>query len=127
MELASRTQVLEGRGIYRDILKFRDLEVAFPGVVKRYTVFSTADTMLFHHNTRKTGNSGVEMTQAYFHDFAQSSNVSQIDTCLNMHSMSFQNWEMEWMLYKIILLDGAYLLLAVMMEGDESGWLRMAN
>ena len=55
----------------RDILNFRDLEMAFPGVVKRYTVISTADTMLFHHNTCKTGNNAVEMSQAYFHDFAQ--------------------------------------------------------
>ena len=26
-----------------------------------------------------------------------------------------------------ILFDGAYFLLAVMVEGDESSWLRMAN
>ena len=32
------------------------------------------------------------------------------------------------MLYNnIIVFSGAYFLLAVMVEGDESGWLRMAN
>ena len=46
-------------------LKFRVLEMAFPEVFKRYTVFSTADAMLFCQNTGKTGNNAVEMSQAF--------------------------------------------------------------
>ena len=33
----------------------------------------------------------------------------------------------KWMPYNIILFDGAYFLLAVMVVGDESSWLKMAN
>ena len=34
----------------------------------------------------------------------------------------------KWMLYKyIILFDGAYFLLAVMVVGDKSSWRKMAN
>ena len=43
----------------RDILKFRVLEMAFPGV------FSSVDAMLFRQNTRKTRNIAVEMFQAF--------------------------------------------------------------
>ena len=46
-------------------LKFRVLEMAFPEVFKRYTVFSTADAMLFRQNTGKTGNNAVKMSQAF--------------------------------------------------------------
>ena len=31
------------------------------------------------------------------------------------------------MLYNIILFDGAYFLLAVMVVGDKSSWRKMAN
>ena len=33
----------------------------------------------------------------------------------------------KWMLYDIILFDGAYFLLAVMVVGDKSSWRKMAN
>ena len=33
----------------------------------------------------------------------------------------------KWMLYNIILFDGAYFLLAVMVVGDKSSWRKMAN
>ena len=42
--------------------------MTFAGVFQE--VFSTTDSMLFHQNTRKTGNSAIEMSQA-FHDIAQ--------------------------------------------------------
>ena len=42
-----------------------------------------------------------------------------------MHSMSFKSEKQ--MLYNNILFDGAYFLLAVMVEEDESSQLRMAN
>ena len=42
--------------------------MTFAGVFQE--VFSTTDSMLFHLNTRKTGNSAIEMSQA-FHDIAQ--------------------------------------------------------
>ena len=35
--------------------------------------------------------------------------------------------ESKWMFYNIILFDGAYFLLAVMVVGDKSSWWKMAN
>ena len=49
--------MLEGRAIYyRDILKIRVLEMAFPEVFTRY---------LFGQNKHKTGNNAIEMSQTY--------------------------------------------------------------
>ena len=53
--------------VSRDILKFRVLEMQFPGVFKRY--FPPRMPPLFHQNTRKTGNNVVKMFQP-FHDIA---------------------------------------------------------
>ena len=53
--------------VSRDILKFRVLEMQFPGVFIRY--FPPRMPPLFHQNTRKTGNNVVEMFQP-FHDIA---------------------------------------------------------
>ena len=33
----------------------------------------------------------------------------------------------KWVLYNIILFDGAYFLLVVMVVGDKSSWRKMAN
>ena len=79
-------------------------------------VFSTADTMLFHQNTRKTGNNAVEMSQA-FQDIPRFKHFTDLNLFINMRS----NWCFT------ILFDGAYFLLAVMVKGDESSLLRMAN
>ena len=87
--------------------------------------------MLFRQHTCKTvcktGNNAVEMSQA-FHDIAwlqtlkltfhRSKPVCKI--CAQCHS-KLGNWCFT------ILFDGAYFLLAVMVEGDESSRLRMAN
>ena len=51
----------------RDTWKFRVSEMVFVRGIQQ--IFSTVDTMLFHQNTRKTGNNTVEMFQA-FHDIA---------------------------------------------------------
>ena len=58
----------------RDILKIRVLEMALPGVFKRY--FPTMDAMLLGQNTRKTGNNAVKMSR--HSKILHSSNVSQI-------------------------------------------------
>ena len=51
------------------------------------------------------------------------SNFSEISICLNMHSMSFKT--RKGVLY--IFIQWCFLLLAVMVEGDESSRVRMAN
>ena len=92
--------------------------MAFPGL----GVFSTADTMLFHPNTHKTGNSAVEMSQA-FQDIA----LVQIHRSKkkNTHSMPFKTVNSNECF--TILFNDAYFLLAAMIVGDESIRLRMAN
>ena len=53
----------------RDILKFRVLEIAFPGVFyKRY--FPARTPRLFSQNTCKTENNAIKMSRA-FHDIAR--------------------------------------------------------
>ena len=104
----------------RDILKFRVSEMPFPGVFQRY--FSTADALLLCQTTGKTGNNAVEMSQV-FHDITQFERF----TILNLFKYAFnviQNWEMNAL---PILFDGAYFLLAVMVEGYKSSQLRLAN
>ena len=71
----------------RDILKLRVAEMAFQAIF-------TADAMLFHQNTRNTGNNAIEMLQA-FHDIAQ---FKRFTVCLNMRSMLFKT--RTRMLYK---------------------------
>ena len=86
-------------------------------------VFSTAAAMLFCHNTCKTGNNGVKISQA-FHDIVRFERL----TDLNPFKYAFcaiQNWEADAL--QFILFDGAYFLIAVMVEGDESNRQRMAN
>ena len=78
--------------------------------------------MLFRQNTCNTGNNAVEMSQA-FHSITQ---VKRF-TGVNLFKYAFndiQNWKTNALQ---ILFDAAYFLLAVMIEGDESSWLRMAN
>ena len=101
-------------------LEARVSEVAFPGIFKRYSQPQTPccfvkiharllRTMVLKCPRRSTTLNGL--------------NVSQTLTCLNVHSMSFKVGNVCF----TILFDGAYFLSAVMVEGDESNWLRMAN
>ena len=81
-------------------------------------VFSTADTMLFHRNTVKTGNNQPSKYPRHSTPFARYKRF----TDLNLFKYAFnviQNWETV----------GAYMyfLLAVMVEGDKSSRLRRAN
>ena len=105
-----------------NILKFRVSEMPFP--LGFQEVFSTAEAMLFSQNTCKSGKHAVEMSQA-FHNIPR----FKCFTDLNLFKYVFnviQNWETEGLQ---IFFDGAYwyFLLAVMVEGDESSRLRMAN
>ena len=68
----------------RDILKFRVLEMAFPGVSKRY--FPPLMPLLFHQNILGTMSSKCPSCSTTTHG----SNVAQIQACLNMRSMSFK-------------------------------------
>ena len=62
------------------------------------------------------------MPQA-FHDIALFKHFTFPSPALNMYSMSLKTGKQ--VLYK--LFNNAYFLLAVMLEGDESSQLRMAN
>ena len=78
--------------------------------------------MLFRRSTRKTGNNAVEMSQA-FQDIARFERF----TDLNLFKYAFnviQNWETDVLQFYLMVLN---FLLAVMIEGDKSSWLRMAN
>ena len=69
---------------------------------------STAEAMLFHQNTCKTGNNAVETSQA-FHDLARFESFTDLN-CLNNYAFNIiQNWEMDALQ---ILFNGAYFLLA---------------
>ena len=95
-----------------DILEFRVLEMPFPRGLKTY--FSTADAMLLRQNTRKTGNNAVKMSQT-FHDttwFERLTDLNLFNYALNVIHHH----------YSMVLF-----LLAVMVEGDESSWLRITN
>ena len=78
--------------------------------------------MLFRQNTRKTsarlGTMTFEMSQA-FHDIARFERF----TDLNLFKYAFKTGNRCF----AILFNGAYFLLAFMVEGDESSRLRMAN
>ena len=80
----------------RYILIFRLTEMTFPGVFKNY--FSTADAMLFGHNTRRTGNNAVEMSQA-FHD------IAQFERFTDLYAVNvIQNWETDALQFHLMVL-----------------------
>ena len=99
-----------------DILKFSISEIPFSWV-------STAEAMLFHQNTCKTGNNAVETSQA-FHDLARFESFTDLN-CLNMRLISFKTG--KWMLYKFYSMVLIFCLQTVMVEGDESSRLSIAN
>ena len=72
---------------------------------------------LFHQNTHKTENNAIKTSQA-FHDITRFECFT--DICTECHSKLGNGCF-------TILFKGAYFLVAVMVEGYESSWLRMAN
>ena len=83
--------------VSRDILKIQSLG---NGISRAFQeVFSTADTVLFRQNTRKTGNNAVKMSQA-FHTQLECS------TDLNLLKNTFtQNWETDALqFYSMVLI-----------------------
>ena len=77
--------------------------------------------MLFRKNTCKTENNAVKMFLV-FHDIARFERAD-----LNLFKYVFnviQTWETDALQ---ILFDVSYFLLSVMVEGDESSHLRIAN
>ena len=111
LELAPKAQVLEGQSIYGHF-GIQSLANAISRDLKTY--FSTADAMLLRQNTRKTGNNAVKMSQT-FHDttwFERFTDLNLFNYALNVIHHH----------YSMVLF-----LLAVMVEGDESSWLRITN
>ena len=78
--------------------------------------------MLFRQNTHNTGNNTIEMSQV-FHDIARFERFAD----LNLFKYAFNVIQKLEHGCFTILFDGAYFLLAAMVEGDESSQLRMAN
>ena len=73
-------------------------------------------------NTHKTGNNAIKMSQA-FQDIAHFECF--MDPNLFKYAFNvIQNWKTNSLQ---IFRDGAYFLLAVIVEGDESSLLRMAD
>jgi len=68
--------------------------MTFPGLIG---LFSTADVILCHQNTRKTGNSAMEMSQA-FQDIAL---VRIHRSKKRIAFNAIQNWEMNALQYFI--------------------------
>ena len=71
--------------------------------------------MLFHQNTRKTGNNAVEMSKT-FQDIECLTDLNLFKYLFNV----IQNWEMDALQFYLIVL-------IFRVEGDESRRLRMAN
>ena len=120
LELAPKAQVLEGQRIqgHSEIYRFgNSISRGF-----QLEKFFTADAMLFYQNTPKTRNNAVEMSQV-FHDIA----CFKCFMYLNLLEYAFsviQNQERDALqFYSMVLI----FLSAVMVEGDESSRLRMAN
>ena len=95
--------------------------MAFSGVFKSYF---PPWVPRFCQNTHKTGNNAIKMSQA-FHAITGFEHL----TDLNLFKCAFncsviQNQEIRCF---TALFDGAYFLLAVMVERDESSRRRMAN
>ena len=83
-------------------------------------IFSTA--MQFHQNTCKSGNNAVKMCQVSQHiaRFECFTDLNRIKYAFNV----IQNWEKDVLQFYLMVLN---FLLAVIIEGDKSSWLRMAN
>ena len=81
--------------------------------------------MLFRRNTRKTGSNAVEMSQA-FHDVARFERF----TGLKLFKYAFnviQNWETDASQFYSMVLIFFSSHDSLMVEGDRSSRLRMAN
>ena len=64
------------------------------------------------------------MSQA-FHDIARFERFTDLNPFYKYALCVIQNWKTDTL--QFVLFDGAYFLLAVMVEGDESNRQRMAN
>ena len=107
----------------RDILKLRVSKMMFPGVFKWYFPLQPPCCFVTIHARLGTMASACPWRLA-FHDIARFERF----TDLNPFKYAFcaiQNWETDAL--QFILFDGAYFLLVVMVEGDESNRQRMAN
>ena len=103
----------------RDISKIRVSEMGFPGVFKR--CFPQWTPCCFVRIHERLGTMPLKCPRCS--KTSHSSNVSQVypvRICVQCHS-KLQNGCFT------ILFNDAYFLLAVMVEGDESSQLRMAN
>ena len=94
----------------KDILKFKVSKMAFPGVFKMYFPLWMPSGFVRIHVCRWNV-PGIPR------------NCMVPTFCLSMGSMSFKLGNGCF----TIILVGAYFLLSVMVEGDESSQLRMAN
>ena len=95
-----------------------------PGVFKRY--FHRGRHVVlseYIENTLKTRSNAIEMSQA-FPDIAWFEHFTDLNLLEHAFNV-IQNWQTDALQFN--LFDDAYFLLAVMVEGDESSQLRVAN
>ena len=115
LELTPKAQVSQGRGIQRHF----EIQSLGNSISRGFQeVFSIPHAKFFRCNTHNTGNNAVKMSQV-FHNMAQFKCFTGL-TCVQCHSKLGNG-------YFTMLFDGASFLLAVMVEGDESSRLKMAN
>ena len=114
-----RHKFLRGKAS-RDILKFRASEIPFPGFSRG--IFHHRHHVVFWEYTQNWEQCNLNV-QA-FHNITRLKHFTHLNLfkyALNV----IQNWVTDashW-----ILFDGAYILLATMVEGDESSVLGMAD
>ena len=114
LELAPKAQFFEGQGIYGHF-EIQSLGNAISMGLQE--VFST------HQNTCKTGNNAIEMSQA-FCDLARFERF----TDLNLFKYAFNIIQTgKLMLYKFYSMVLIFCQQTVLVEGDESSQLSMAN
>ena len=92
--------------------------MAFPAVFKRYFLLWTPCCFIRIHVHTKLG------PMPSIHDIARFDPFTKLSPFKYAFNV-IQNWEADTSF--TILLDCAYVLLAVMVEGHESSRLRMAN
>ena len=79
--------------------------------------------MLICQTTRKTGNNALEMSQAF-------QEMTRFKCLRELHLLEYAFTECHSKLGNecfTLVFDGAYFLLTVMVEGDESSQLKRAN
>ena len=95
----------------------------FPGVFKRYFPLQTPCCFIRTHTRIQDWERRRQKMSQAFHNIARLEHFTDLDLFKYMFNV-IQKWAMDaFQFYSMVLI----FLLAVMVEGYESSWLRMAN